>query len=140
MATTCQSCQARGSTTAHRTETRDSDEKSASAKRLRMERKDNALFTSFRTVKAILLGLQRLCFGILIDTNLCFGITKQRLSRDCENDKTTIRVNANCLLQQHNLGDKQTGFCFDFVFPLEESGEGSFGTWQGPQRPSGQRN
>ena len=68
-------------------------------------------------MQAIQLRLQRLCFGILIDTNLCFGITKQRLSRDCENDKTTIRVNTNCLLQQHNLGDKQTRFCFDFVFP-----------------------
>ena len=94
-----------------------------------METITNALFSSFCTVKAILLRLQRLCFGILINTNLCFGITKQRLSRDRENDKTTIRANTNCLLQQHNLGDKQTRFCFDFVFPsCEESGDGLFGT------------
>ena len=81
-----------------------------------METITNALFSSFCTVKAILLRLQRLCFGILINTNLCFGITEQRLSRDCENGKTTIRINTNCLLQQHNLGDKQTRFCFDFCF------------------------
>ena len=37
-------------------------------------------------------------------------------SRDRENDKTTIRINTNCLLRQHNLGDKQTRFCFEFCF------------------------
>jgi hypothetical protein len=106
-----------------------------------METITNALFSSFCTVKAILLRLQSLCFGILINTNLCFGITKQRLSRDCENDKTTIRINTNCLLQQHNLGDKQTRFCFDFVFPpAKRVVMDRLILAHGPQGPSGPQN
>ena len=107
-----------------------------------METITNALFSSFCTVKAILLRLQRLCFGILIDTDLCFGITKQRLRRDCENDKTTIRVNTNCLLQQHNLGDKQTRFCFDFVFPPAKRVvmDRSVSARTAPRGPSGPQN